>query len=83
MPCRCTIFLELPFGFHINGQVCHLSVGIVEHSIFQYVLQYGFAILQYIAIRFLLYCCTPNDDYVVQLKTQRQKTHCKNNQLSD
>ena len=24
-----------------------------------------------------------NDDYVVQLKTQRQKTHCKNNQLSD
>ena len=24
-----------------------------------------------------------NDDYVVQLKTQRQKTHCKNNQLSN
>ena len=24
-----------------------------------------------------------DDDYVVQLKTQRQKTHCKNNQLSD
>ena len=23
------------------------------------------------------------DYYVVQLKTQRQKTHCKNNQLSD
>ena len=23
------------------------------------------------------------DDYVVQLKTQRQKTHCKNNQLRD
>ena len=52
-------FLELPFGFHINGQVCHMSVGIVEHSILQYVLQYGFAVLQYIAIRFLPYCCTP------------------------
>ena len=24
-----------------------------------------------------------DDDYVVQLKTQRQKTHCINNQLSD
>ena len=24
-----------------------------------------------------------DDDYVVQLKTQRPKTHCKNNQLSD
>ena len=24
-----------------------------------------------------------DDDYVVQLKTRRQKTHCKNNQLSD
>ena len=24
-----------------------------------------------------------DDDYVVQLKTQRQKTRCKNNQLSD
>ena len=24
-----------------------------------------------------------DDDYVVQLKTQRQKTHCKNNQLRD
>ena len=24
-----------------------------------------------------------DDDYVVQLKTQRQKTHCKNYQLSD
>ena len=24
-----------------------------------------------------------DDDYVMQLKTQRQKTHCKNNQLSD
>ena len=24
-----------------------------------------------------------DDDYGVQLKTQRQKTHCKNNQLSD
>ena len=24
-----------------------------------------------------------DDDYVVQLKTQWQKTHCKNNQLSD
>ena len=24
-----------------------------------------------------------DDDYVVQLKAQRQKTHCKNNQLSD
>ena len=36
-----------------------MSVGIVEHSIFQYVLQYGFAILQYIAICFLPYCCTP------------------------
>ena len=54
------LVLELPFGFHINGQVCHMSVGIVEHSIFQYVLLYGFAILQYIAIRFLPYCCTPN-----------------------
>ena len=54
------IFLELPFGFHINGQVCHMSVGIVEHSILQYVLQYGFAVLQYIAIRFLPYCCTPS-----------------------
>ena len=36
-----------------------MSAGIVEHSILQYVLQYGFAILQYIAIRFLPYCCTP------------------------
>ena len=24
-----------------------------------------------------------DDEYVVQLKSQRQKTHCKNNQLSD
>ena len=24
-----------------------------------------------------------DDDYVVQLKTQWQNTHCKNNQLSD
>ena len=24
-----------------------------------------------------------DDDYVVQLKTERQYTHCKNNQLSD
>ena len=24
-----------------------------------------------------------DDDYVVQLKTQQQKTRCKNNQLSD
>ena len=24
-----------------------------------------------------------DDDYVVQLKTERQNTHCKNNQLSD
>ena len=24
-----------------------------------------------------------DDDYVVQLKTDRQNTHCKNNQLSD
>ena len=24
-----------------------------------------------------------DDEYLVQLKTQRQKTHCKNNQLSD
>ena len=24
-----------------------------------------------------------DDDYVVQLRTQRQKIHCKNNQLSD
>ena len=24
-----------------------------------------------------------DDDYVVQLKTQRQKTHCENSQLSD
>ena len=24
-----------------------------------------------------------DDDYVVQLKTHRQKTHCKNNQISD
>ena len=24
-----------------------------------------------------------DDDYVVQLKTQRQNTHCKNNQLRD
>ena len=24
-----------------------------------------------------------DDDYVVQLKTQRQKTHCKHNQLRD
>ena len=24
-----------------------------------------------------------NDDYVVQLKTQGQKTHCEKNQLSD
>ena len=24
-----------------------------------------------------------DNDYVVQLKTQRQKTHCKNNQLSE
>ena len=55
------IFLELPFGFHINGQVCHMSAGIVEHSILQYVLQYGSAILQYIAICFLPYCCTPNE----------------------
>ena len=36
-----------------------MSVGIVEHSILQYVLQYGFAVLQYIAIRFLPYCGTP------------------------
>ena len=35
-----------------------MSVGIVEHSILQYVLQYGFAVLQYIAICFLPYCCT-------------------------
>ena len=38
-----------------------MSVGIVEHSILQYVLQYGFAVLQYIAIRFLPYCCTPSN----------------------
>ena len=31
------IFLELPFEFHINGQVCHMSVGIVEYSILQYI----------------------------------------------
>ena len=37
-----------------------MSVGIVEHSILQYVLQYGFDVLQYIAIRFLPYCCTPS-----------------------
>ena len=24
-----------------------------------------------------------DDDYIVQLKTERQNTHCKNNQLSD
>ena len=24
-----------------------------------------------------------DDNYVVQIKTQQQKTHCKNNQLSD
>ena len=42
-----------------------MSVGIVEHSIFQYVLQYGFAILQYIAIRFLPYCCTPTRHGIV------------------
>ena len=24
-----------------------------------------------------------DDDYVVQLKTERQNTHCKNNQLSN
>ena len=41
-----------------------MSVGILERSILQYVLQYGFAILQYIAIRFLLYCCTPTNDLV-------------------
>ena len=54
-----TIFLELPYEFHINGHLCHMSIGIVEHSILQYVLQYGFAVLQYIAIHFLPYCCTP------------------------
>ena len=32
-----------------------MSVGIVEHSILQYILQYGFAILQYIAVWFLPY----------------------------
>ena len=36
-----------------------MSVGIVEYSI----LQYGFAVLQYIAIHFLPYCCTPNLEY--------------------
>ena len=46
-----------------------MSVGIVEHSIFQYVLQYGFAILQYIAIRFLPYCCTPRQHTFVSPST--------------
>ena len=31
----------------------------------------------------LLVSVDRDDDYVVQLKTQRQKAHCKNNQLSD
>ena len=35
--------------FVLSGRnlVCHMSVGIVEHSILQYVLQYAFAVLQY------------------------------------
>ena len=56
-----------------------MSVGIVEHSILQYVLQYGFAVLQYIAICFLPYCCTPNTQvrgrikFVADLKFEWRK----------
>ena len=50
-----------------------MIVGIVEHSILQYVLQYGFAVLQYIAIRFLPYCCTPK--FLIEMNVNISSEH--------
>ena len=40
-----------------SGQICKRS-----YTILQYILQYGSAVLQYIAIHFLPYCFTPRNN---------------------